>query len=135
MVAGVVEVVDPVPSWRQPVEVEVAAAPPDGAGYRVVGVPVFGRPGDLRPGAGLPADALRAAGFDPAVGQALAVATPAGGTPVVGYGLGEPAELDTGTFRTAAAAFARAAASQPRLAIQLPEAGQLPPAQLAQAPR
>ncbi|MGH3678812.1 MAG: AbgT family transporter [Natronosporangium sp.] len=57
MVAGVVEVVDPVPSWRQSVEVEVAAAPPDGAGYRVVGVPVFGRPGDLRPGAGLPADA------------------------------------------------------------------------------
>lgn len=137
MVAGVVDVVDPVPSWRQPVEVEVAAAPPAGApagdGYRVVGVPVFGRADDLRPGAGLPADALRAAGFDPAVGEALAVATPAGGTPVVGYGLGEPAELDTGKFRTAAAAFARAAASQPRLAIQLPEATQLPPEQVAQA--
>jgi leucyl aminopeptidase len=115
---------DPAPSWRQRIEVIVATPERDGPStdgdHGVVGYPIAGPKAELPTGVALSPDVLRTAGFDGEVGQALAAATP-DGRPVVVYGLGEPAEVDAVAMRNAAAAFARAASGQPRLAIQLPE--------------
>jgi leucyl aminopeptidase len=113
---ALVEKFDPIPSWRQAAAVDVAVTLPDD--HEVVGVPV-GSAGDPPAALGVSRPALAAAGFDGAVGQALMLAA-VDGPPVVVYGIGEPGRADANAVRDAAAAFARAAAGQTRLAVVAP---------------
>jgi leucyl aminopeptidase len=70
---------------------------------------------------GVGRERLDASGFRGAVGEAIVVPT-ADGPTVVGFGLGDPSELDTTGMRDAAAAFARAVRSHTRLAFRMPDA-------------
>jgi leucyl aminopeptidase len=116
---GVLELFDPIPSWRQAITVRVVAMPQKGqAGNDMVGVPVAVT-GDVPAEIGVSREALRAAGFDGRVGQSFA-GTTRDGAPVVAYGMGEPDHMDATAMRDAAAAFARAAGRQGRLALTLP---------------
>ena len=66
---------------------------------------------------GLNRAALAAAGFEAKSGQTLVVPGPSGVT--VAVGVGDPGEIDANGLRSAAAAFARAAAKQAHLATNL----------------
>jgi len=102
---------DPIPSWRRPPAVTVAAQPPPGAAV------------------GVPGEALPAAGFRAEPGQALFL----GGTPTALYGIGDPAAVTTAALRDAAAAFARAVPGSARLALELPDGIGIAPVKVAQA--
>ncbi|MBB4760118.1 leucyl aminopeptidase [Amorphoplanes digitatis] len=88
------------------------------ADIELLGLPV-GSTGDVPAEVGVAWDRLRSAGFTGGIGQSLLVSVPSG-PPLVVYGVGDPAELDAAGMRDAAAAFARAAEKQSRLAIVLP---------------
>jgi leucyl aminopeptidase len=99
----------------------VAAVPPSDAG--ALGVPVTAA-GAVPPELGLDRGALTRAGFDGAVGQALAL--PGTETPMlVAFGVGDADELDVARLRDAAAAFATALPKQTNLAVLLPASGSL----------
>ena len=150
------DVLELIPSWRRAVRVTVAplpaGGPPTAEEGVALGLPVAGAataPEQVA-GLGLTAESLRAAGFDGAVGQALAYPGAGAGT-VVLYGTGAadsgaeaptgPAAaggVDAGTtpltaLRNAAAAFATAASRHARLVLALPGLGAVPPEQAAQA--
>ncbi|RKH00789.1 leucyl aminopeptidase [Corallococcus sp. CA053C] len=74
---------------------------------------------------------LKAAGFQGKVGQTLVIPR-TDGPPVVAVGMGERGQLDAGKLRDAAAAFARAAGKQTRLALHLPDTDAIPTALAAQ---
>jgi leucyl aminopeptidase len=125
---------DAMPSWRAPAAVSVTDTPTTGLAVPdvdVVGVPVDSG-GGLPDWVGIPADRVRAAGFEGNVGQALAVPAATGPT-VVLYGLGDPAQLDAAVVRNAAAGFARAAGGHARLAVILPTGDRLAAESAAQA--
>ena len=96
----------------------------------VVGVPV-GVSGAVGADVGLDRRRLKAVGFDGTVGATLVMPNAAGAT-TVAVGIGEPARLDAAALRNAAAAFARAAGSHPRMTFTLDGVG-LAPEQAAQA--
>ncbi|GHJ45640.1 hypothetical protein Cs7R123_29820 [Catellatospora sp. TT07R-123] len=120
---------DPMPSWERPVAVSVRP-PSGGDGAMLPGVPV-GVTGKVPAELGIGRDALRAAGFDARVGQAMVLTRD--GAPVVAVGIGDPARLDAAGVRDAAAAYARCAATQERLVLTLPQGPGLDPAAAAQA--
>jgi leucyl aminopeptidase len=117
-----------IPSTHRPPDVVVRDAPP-AAG--VTGFPV-GTSGDVPAGLTISKQALDFAGFTGAVGQALVlpgddhVAT-------VAVGAGDAADLNVGSIRDAAAAFASAVPAQGELAMVLPSGGGVPVAAAAQA--
>ncbi len=121
---------DPVPSRRAAagLSVDVVTAIPGDA--TAVAVPVAASspvPSEL----GLRRDALEAAGFSGAVGQAMPI--PGDAVPeLVAVGIGDPATLDAAALRNAAAAFARATYRHARIAAELPPLG-LDDADAAQA--
>jgi leucyl aminopeptidase len=123
---GTLETFDPIPSWRRTPTVAVARA-----GDGVLGVPV-GESGDVPGELGVSREALRAAGFDGAVGQSFAGVT-ADGRPIVAYGIGAADHLDATAMREAAAGYARAVARHGRLALLLPDGTGPGPFALAQA--
>jgi leucyl aminopeptidase len=156
---AVSDVLDLVPSWRRVVEVSASALPEDwrqaaGADH-AVGVPVP-NPVQAVAGLGLTAEALRAAGLDGTVGQALVYpGSPAGTVVLFGTGTGtadavtaantaDAASAGTASdgdarvsaaaaLRDAAAAFALAAARHSRLVLVLPEDTPVAPEVAAQA--
>jgi leucyl aminopeptidase len=108
---------DPVPSRARStgLSIEVAAAAPPDA--EAIGIPVGGT-GAVPAGVGVARELLLESGFTGAVGQTLAL--PRGDRPVVvAVGIGEPGTLNASSLRDAAAAFARAAARDGRLATTL----------------
>src|SRR6185503_231692 len=88
--------------------------------------------GDVPPELGVSRDGLTAAGFRGRVGDTLVVPG-ADGSARVAVGIGDPAELDAAGLRDAAAAFARAAAHHAHVALRLPPAIDVAPADAAQA--
>ncbi|MHA6761104.1 leucyl aminopeptidase [Streptacidiphilus sp. PAMC 29251] len=124
-----------VPSWSGVTQVSAAALPE--GGYQALdplsaqGVPVT-TSGGPPAGLDLGPDALRAAGFDGAVGQALTHPGPGGRTLVL-YGVGAEGAADAHALRDAAAAFARAAARHRRIALVLPQHTLVSPEVAAQA--
>jgi leucyl aminopeptidase len=112
---------DPVPSREAAagLTVDVTTSIPGDA--TAVAVPVAAAgvvPAEL----GLSREALAAAGFAGAVGQALPIAGDA--VPeLVAVGIGDPSALDAAALRDAAAAFARATYRHARIAAELPALG------------
>ena len=96
------------------VSVSVVRSLPKTAG--AIGVPVASK-GAVPRQLGLNRAALEANGFEGKAGQTLAVPTASG--LVVAVGVGDPGEIDANGLRSAAAAFARAAAKHPHLATTL----------------
>jgi leucyl aminopeptidase len=121
---------DPIPSVAQAeaVTVTVAAAVPPTAG--AVGVPVTSD-GEVPEALGLSRAALAGAGFGGEVGETL-VLPRSDGPFLVAVGIGDRAALDTARLRDAAAAFARAAGRQARLAGPLADVPAVPPELAAQ---
>ena len=107
--------VDPAPSLAKPptTKLEAAATVPVDAG--ALGIPVATE-GDVPGPLGLDRAALRAAGFDGNVGQALVVPR-AEGPALVAFGIGDAGALDVAKLRDAAAAFARAASRSRHVAV------------------
>ncbi|MGE6757798.1 leucyl aminopeptidase [Corallococcus interemptor] len=120
----------PAPSIEPPEEAKLAVSPslPKDAGC----VGTFVGMGEGVKGAGVDAAFLEAAGFEGKAGQTLVVPHQ-DGPPLVVVGVGAKAGLDAGRLRDAAAAFARAVGKQTRLALQLPELGNVPVELAAQA--
>ena len=121
---------DPIPSvaLAGAVTVAVAAAVPAQAG--AVGVPVASD-GEVPPELGLSREALAGAGFGGEVGETLLL--PRNDGPfLVAVGIGHRAALDAARLRDAAAAFARAAGRQARLAGPLANVPAVPPELAAQ---
>ncbi|HEV7760659.1 MAG TPA: M17 family peptidase N-terminal domain-containing protein [Acidimicrobiales bacterium] len=88
--------------------------------------------GDVPAELGVSRDGLTAAGFRGRVGDTLVVPG-ADGSARVAVGIGDPAELDAAGLRDAAAAFARAAVHHAHVALLVPPATELAPADAAQA--
>ncbi|MEU4218813.1 M17 family peptidase N-terminal domain-containing protein [Actinoplanes sp. NPDC026623] len=109
---------DPAPSWRTSARISVVDSTGPPADIELLGVPV-GSTGEVPAEVGLARDRLRGVGFTGRIGQSLLVSAPSG-PPLILYGVGDPAELDAAGMRNAAAAFARAAEKQSRLAMVLP---------------
>ncbi|MEU7902958.1 leucyl aminopeptidase [Actinoplanes sp. NPDC049118] len=109
---------DPAPSWRAQTSIAVVDSTDLPADIELLAVPVSST-GDVPAEVGMAWDRLRGAGFTGRVGQSLLVSVPSG-PPLVVYGVGDPAALDAAGVRDAAAAFARAAGKQSRLAMVLP---------------
>ncbi|GGN99063.1 putative cytosol aminopeptidase [Actinoplanes lobatus] len=132
---SLLEKFDPIPSVQQAPTVQVTATPGELASIAgvadVVGLPV-GTSGELPVGLKASRSGLAAAGFDGEVGQALMI-SPADGPPMVLYGVGQPGEVDGAGLRNAAAALARAAEKQVRLAIMLPQSAATTPEDAAQS--
>ncbi|HYB42499.1 MAG TPA: M17 family peptidase N-terminal domain-containing protein, partial [Candidatus Methylomirabilis sp.] len=102
--------------------------PRDGGG---IGIPV-GVDGDLPKDLGLDWAALRAAGFNGAIGQHLVIPR-TGGPALIVVGIGRAAERDLTALRHAAAAFARAGSRYAHLVAVLPDIGTVAPKVAAQA--
>jgi leucyl aminopeptidase len=111
----------PTPSLARTAEVtiSVAQAIPDTSG--AVGYPVASD-GEVPAELGVDRARLKAAGFDAKVGSTFVIPTPDGPT-IIAVGVGDTDSLDPASVRNAAAAFARTAATQGRLALRLPESG------------
>ena len=96
-----------------------------------IGIPVA-TAGDVPPAIGVDRALLLESGFTGALGQTLAL--PRGVRPVVvAVGVGEPGALDAAGLRDAAAAFARAAARDGRLATTLGDVADVDPETAGQA--
>jgi leucyl aminopeptidase len=121
---------DATPSLRRVAAVQIGIAPVAPASAGTVGY-LVAVGGDVPAGLGLGRSTLEAAGFDAAAGSALVVPT-ADGPAKVAVGIGGEA-LDAATVRNAAAAFARAAAKQSALAIELGDVGGMASEVAAQA--
>ena len=120
-----------VPSWFAPVDVHVVA---DGAALDDVdalAVPVPSS-GPVPPVLGLSLDALRRAGFSPAVGSALGLPR-ADGPALVAVGIGDVEDLTSAAVRDAAAAFARSVPQDSALATRVPHTAALAAADAAAA--
>ena len=122
---------NPIPSVTRgrAVDVAVSDAVPVEAG--AVGVPV-GTGGEPSEVLGLSRAALAAVGFAGKTGQTLTIPA-ADGRLRVAVGIGDVKALRAAGIRDAAAAFARAAASYPRLALLLGDLADVDPAMAAQA--
>jgi leucyl aminopeptidase len=123
--------VDPAPSLAKPptTKLEAATTVPVDAG--ALGIPVA-TGGDVPEPLGLDRAALRAAGFDGNVGQALVV--PRAERPaLVAFGIGDAGALDVAKLRDAAAAFARAASRARHVAVAFVDLPGEPPDVAAQA--
>lgn len=122
---------DPVPSRGEAGTAKVSASKSIPSNAGAVGIPV-GADGEVSKELGVDREALAAAGFEGKIGQ-TAVLPRAGGAPLVAVGMGSRAELGVNTIRDAAAAFARAACRQPRIAMMVPSGNGLSPEIAAQA--
>jgi leucyl aminopeptidase len=109
---------DLVPTLSRSVTVVTEAAESASTDVDAEGV-VVGTDGDVPVVLGVDRDALRRAGFEGRVGQALSLPR-SGGPAVVAVGVGAAGDLDMTTLRTAAAAFARAVPHDSRLAFSVP---------------
>ena len=112
---------DPAPSWSAPPEVRVIAesqAQSLAAEHDARGFPV-GTSGALPADLALDRDAVAAAGLSGECGQTLVCARQ-GQIPAVLYGIGDPQTADADALRDAGAAFALAAKSSGRLALDVP---------------
>ena len=121
---------DPIPSVKAQAAISVNVAASAPASATAIGVPV-GETGGVPVQVGLDREALKAAGFEGKVGQALALPQ-AGGTSIIAIGTGNTRQLDAAKLRDAAAAFARAAARHGRLATTLADASSIKPDVAAQ---
>jgi len=122
---------DPLPSRARSAAstIDVAASAPDDT--QAIGIPVA-TGGDVPPAIGVDRALLLESGFTGALGQTLAL--PRGARPVViAVGIGEPGALDATGLRDAAAAFARAAARDGRLATTLGDIADVDPETAGQA--
>jgi leucyl aminopeptidase len=122
---------DPAPSRTRSalLSIGVAIAAPSDA--EAVGIPVASR-GKVPSGIGVDRVLLLESGFTGALGQTLAL--PRGARPVViAVGIGEPGTLDASGLRDAAAAFARAAGRDGRLATTLGDLADIDPETAGQA--
>jgi leucyl aminopeptidase len=122
---------DPIPSVAPSAAVTVRVAATVAAGTGAVGVPVASD-GAVPAELGLSREALAGAGFAGEVGQTW-VLPRSEGPFLVAVGIGDRATLDAARLRDAAAAFARAAGRQDRLAELLTDVPNLPPEVAAQA--
>ena len=109
---------DPIPSTRSSVTVDVVTDLPGADEVGAVAVPVAEGaepPADL----GQDAAALGAAGFTGKRGQTIVI--PSGGRALVAVGIGAVDNVDEAAVRDLAATFARAVPLHTRLAVELPD--------------
>ncbi|MGC5171451.1 leucyl aminopeptidase [Microbacterium sp. DT81.1] len=99
---------------------------PDAVGYAVFADQ------DPTPELGLTREALRRSGFDGKAGSTL-VLPAADGPDRVAVGLGDRAKLTVNAVRDAAAAMARSASRRSRIALVIPDHGDLPDSEVARA--
>ena len=122
---------DPLPSRSRARALALATATEVPADAESLGIPVASS-GDVPSAVGVDRELLLESGFTGAVGQALPL--PRGQHPlIVAVGIGEPGSLETAGLRDAAAAFARAAVRDGRLATTLGDIPDLDPASAGQA--
>lgn len=108
---------DPIPSRARSALLAIDVATKAPTDTEAIGIPV-GTSGDVAATIGVDRALLLESGFTGATGQTLAL--PRGKRPVViAVGIGDPDALDAASLRDAAAAFARAAGRESRLATTL----------------
>ncbi|WP_404364582.1 leucyl aminopeptidase [Corallococcus coralloides] len=120
----------PAPSIEPPEETKLAVAATVPADAGCVGT--FVGVDEAVKAPGIDRAFLKAAGFEGKAGQTLLIPR-TDGPPLVAVGVGERARLDAGRLRDAAAAFARTAGQQKRVALQVPDTGSIPADLAAQA--
>jgi leucyl aminopeptidase len=122
---------DPLPSRARSTALTIDIAATATTGTEAIGIPVASV-GDVRSGIGVDRALLLESGFTGALGQTLAL--PRGEHPVVvAVGVGDPDTLDAAGLRDAAAAFARAAGRDGRLATTLGDVTDIDPETAGQA--
>ena len=122
---------DPLPSRARSAALTIDVAPSAADDTQAIGIPVA-TAGDVPAAIGVDRALLLESGFTGALGQTLAL--PRGARPVVvAVGIGEPGALDAAGLRDAAAAFARAAARDGRLATTLGDIADVDPETAGQA--
>jgi leucyl aminopeptidase len=122
---------DPLPSRPRSAALIIDVASTATPGTEAIGIPVA-TVGDVPSGIGVDRALLLESGFTGALGQTLAL--PRGEHPVVvAVGIGEPGTLDPAGLRDAAAAFARAAVRDGRLATTLGDLAGIDPETAGQA--
>jgi leucyl aminopeptidase len=122
---------DPIPSGRTAAGLSVEVARDAPAAATAIAVPV-GTTGDVPARLGLGREALTAAGFTGAIGQALPI--PGDVAPeLVAVGIGDGGPLDPAALRDAGAAFARATYRHARVAVAVPDGDRVDSQAAAQA--
>ena len=103
--------------------VRIAVAVP--AGVSALGT-LVGTSGSLPQGLGATREAYAAAGFNGAAASTFVLPGP-DGVVRIAVGIGDPGTLDPATLRNAGAAFARAASSHARIALEVPSGADVGP--------